>query len=388
MPARHGRPWWGFAVVAALAAACNNSTGPQAHLADPRQLSTDLQTVSGVLQSGVLASFGIVGTATGSPAKAATPAGALLQAAPLTTPRTAGQPYADAPRRLQALRLAARALGSGISASVIPPQYLGQTFVWDDATHQYVLGPDAGPSNGVRIILYAINPLTATATVAEPSNAVGFVDLLDESTTSPAVNKLHVIVKDGTPASPGPITYANYTVSGSVTGNPATAFNASAIGFVSDGTHTLTFDATFSATNLDTDNPDAQIDVTWDLDNPVIHVALHETLTTSDANHLSVTADFSVTRGTETVAVTGTITVVVAPESVTADLSITVNGVAYARITGTATATTNTIQLVHADGSALAGPEVQAVSDLFDLPAQIETAIDNLFNPCEHLMGA
>jgi hypothetical protein len=217
---------------------------------------------------------------------------------------------------------------------------------------------------------------------------VGFVDLLDESTTTPAVNKLHVIVKDGTPATPGPITYADYTVSGSVTGNPATAFDASAVGFVSDGTRPLSFNATFSATNLNTDNPDAQVDVTWDLSNPVIHVALHETLATSDANHLTVTANFSVTRGTQTVAVTGTITVVTTPETVTVDLSVTVNGVAYARITGTATATTNTIQITHADGSALTGPEVQAVSALFDLPAQIETVIDNLFNPCEHLMGA
>jgi hypothetical protein len=333
----------------------------------------------------VLQSFGVVGTATGSPATGATPAGALLRAAPLTPPQTAGRPYADAPRRLQALRLAAGALGSGIRASVIPPQDLGQTFVWDDATHQYVVGPDAGPSNGVRIILYAINP---DGSVAEPSTPVGFADLLDESTTSPAVDKLHVIVKDGTPASPGPITYADYTVSGSVTGNPATAFSASAIGFVSDGTHTLSFDATFSATNLTTDNPDAQIDVTWDLDNPVIHVALHETLATSDADDLAITIDFSVTRGTETVTVTGTIVVVLSSQSVTANLSITVNGVAYARITGTANTFSNGISLRHADGTSLLAEEVQAVADLFGLPDAIEIAIEDLFNPCQHLMGA
>src|ERR1051325_4931284 len=223
MPARPGRPRWGLALVAALAAACSNSTGPQAHLANPQQLSSDLQAVSGVLQSSVLASFGVVGSAAGSPATVATPAGALLQAAPITTPQTAGQAYLAAPRRLQAFRLAAGTLGSGISASVIPPQFLGQTFVWDDATHQYVVGADAGPTNGVRIILYALDPLTGT--VAEPANAVGFVDLLDESTTTPAVNKLHVIVQGGTPASPG-VTYADYTVSGSVTGNPATAFRS------------------------------------------------------------------------------------------------------------------------------------------------------------------
>jgi len=386
MAARQRHFWWGLAVVAALAAACKNSTGPQAQLGDPRGLSTDIQSVSGVLQSAVLQSFGLVDSAAGSPATVATPAGALLRAAPFTTLRATGQPYTDAPRRLQGLRLAAGALGSGINASVIPPQYLGQTFVWDTATHRYIVGPDAGPSTGVRIILYAIDPFTGH--VAEPSNAVGFVDLLDQSTTNPDVNKLHVIVKDGTPASPGPITYADYTVTGSVTGSPATAFSAAAVGFVSDGTHTLSFDATFSATNLATDNPDAQIDVTWDADNPVIHVELHETLATSDANHLTVTVNFSVARGTETVAVTGTITAVSSPYTLTPNLSITVNGVAYVRFTGTRTATTSTIRIVHADGTALGGAEVQAVTDLFELPAEIETAIGNLFTPCEHLMGA
>jgi len=386
MPSRHGHPRWGLAVVAAFAAACNSTTAPpQAHLADPQQLSSDVQTMLGVLQSSVLQSFGVVSTDTGSPAAVATPAGALLGVAPFTVPRSSSQPYADAPRRLQALRRAAGALGSGISASVIPPQYLGQTFVWDDATHKYVVGPDAGPSNGVRIILYALNPVTGA--VAEPSSAVGFVDLLDESTTSPAVNKLHVIVKDGTPASPGPVTYADYSVSGSVTGSPATAFTASAIGFVSDGTHTLSFHATFSATNLTTDNPDAQIDVTWDLDNPVIHVVLHETLATSDANHLAVTIDFSVTRGTETVSVTGTVLVVLSPPAVTANLSITVNGVAYARITGTANATSNDILRRHADGSAVSAAEDQALYDLFLLPLDMGVAIQSLFNPSQHLMG-
>ena len=97
-----------------------------------------------------------------------------------------------------------------------------------------------------------------------------------------------------------------------------------------------------------------------------------------------MTIDFSVVHGSETVAVTGTITVVSFPQSLTANLSITLNGVAYARVRGS----DNTIQLVHADGSALSVAEQQAVTDLFDLLGRIETAIDNVFSPCEHLMGA
>src|SRR5437879_12208763 len=93
MPSRHGHPRWGLAVVAAFAAACNSTTAPpQAHLADPQQLSSDVQTVLGVLESTVFASFGVVSTDTGPPAAAATPAGALPGAAPSTAPSSASPP--------------------------------------------------------------------------------------------------------------------------------------------------------------------------------------------------------------------------------------------------------------------------------------------------------
>jgi hypothetical protein len=389
MAARQRHSWWGLAVVVAFAAACSNSTGPQAHLASPQQLSSNLQAVSGVFQSTAFQGFGAIGTAPGSPATVTTPVGALLQAAPITAPRTSSQPYADAPRRLQALRLAASTLHSGISASVVPPSLLGTTWVWNTTAHTYEQDgtfTPAAPTDRVRIILYALDPLTG-GPAENPLTPVGFADLVDESTTTPAVDKLHVIVKDGTPASPGPVTYADYTVSGSVTGNPATAFTATAVGFVSDGTHTLNFSASFSGTNLTTDNPDAEFDARWDLDNPVVHVELHETLATSDASHVKLTIDLSVTSGAETLAVTGSLTVVaLSPTafSVTANLTITVNGVPYAHVTGTDSG----IQLTHADGSSLSAQEFQAVSDLFDLPDQMEVGIDNLFGPCEHLMGA
>src|SRR5207248_10582880 len=110
-----------------------------------------------------------------------------------------------------------------------------------------------------RIILSPSAPLPG-GPAENPLTPVGFADLVEESKTTPAVDKLHVIIKDVTPASPDPITYADYTVSGSVTGNPATAFTATAVGSVSDGTHTLNFSASFSATNLTTDNPDAEFD--------------------------------------------------------------------------------------------------------------------------------
>lgn len=386
------RTWRGLAAAAALvAAACSDSAGPQPELSDPQQLSTDLQSVSTVFTSPAFQSFGALGTTTGSPLAAPSPAGALLAATPITPPRGSRQAYANAPRRLQALRMAAGATGSGINATVIPPAQRGQTFVWDDAAHQYVVSPDPGPSSGIRIILYAIDPLTQA--IVEPSTAVGFVDLLDESTPTPPVHRLHVIVSGGTPASPGTV-YVDYTVSGSVTGNPVTRFDASANGFVSDGTHTLTFSATFSATNLETDNPDGAVLVTWDLNSPAVRVVLDETLTTPNANELTLTInEFSVQHGDETVSVRGSIVVVSSgqTETVTVNLTIFVGGSQYATITGTITftptGTTNNIEFQRRDGKGPSPAEIAALADLFDLPEQLEEAVFSLFHPCERLMG-
>ncbi len=383
MPVTLGHVARGLAAAAALVAvACSSSTAPQPQLANPAQLSTNLQTVSGVVSSPTFNSFGALRTASGSPVAAPTVPGALLGAAPITPPATSTQAYAGAPARLQALRLAAASLGSGIAASVIPPTQLGKTYVWDVTTHAYV-AQSGGPTNGVRVILYAVN---GSDQVIEPTTAVGYVDLLDESTSS--TNTLHVLVYGGTPTSQG-TKYADYRVSGTVTGSPATAFNASATGSVTDGTHTLTFNANFAATQLNTTTPNVQIDVTWTLDNPAVSVTLSETVAASDANHLTLTIHFTETYAGETVGVDGTLAVVVSPQSVTANLTVKVNGQTFATITGTADAThPNGIQVTHADGSALSNAEQAALASLFDLPDKLEKAIDDLFHPCEHLMGA
>jgi len=343
MPAHHRRPWWGLAGSSphSPAAACSDTTGPQAHLSDPAGLSSDLQTVSAVLLSPTFQSFSALSdTATGSPVAAPSRVGMLLRAAPFSPPRASSALQASAAARMQALRRGAATFSGGINASVVPPALLGTTWVWNTTTHKYEQDgafTPAAPTDRVRIMLYAVDPITGNI-VEAPLTPTGFVDLVDESTTSPAVDRLHVIVSGGTPASPG-TEYANYTVSGQVTGNPATAFTATAAGFVSDGAHTLTFSATFSATQLDTDNPDVQIDITWDLDNPAIHVELHEALvlTGREPYHPHDHRVQHHPRHPDGVSMEGTITITLlspTTETVTMHLVINVNDVPWVRISG------------------------------------------------------
>jgi hypothetical protein len=388
MPAHHRHTRWGLAVAAvSVFAACKDSTGPQAHLSNPAALSTDLQAVSGVLESSIFQSFSALSdTATHSPVAAPSRVGMLLHAAPISPPPRSSALRANGAAQLQALRRAAVTFSGGINASVVPPALLGTTWVWNSTAHTYEQDgtfTPAAPPDRVRIILYAVDPVTGKIVEASLT-PTGFVDLVDESTTAPAVDKLHVIVSGGTPAAPG-TQYANYTVSGQVTGNPVTGFTATAAGFVSNGTRTLTFDATFAATQVNTDNPDAQIDVTWDLSDPTIRVVLHETVTQPDADHATLTiTEFSITRGAETVSMHGTIAVVFSSGSLTMNLTIDINGVPWVRVTGTDAS----LAVLHVDGSQLSNAEGQAFLDLLRLSLSSANAMSDMFSPPGTLMGA
>src|SRR5204862_475797 len=180
--------------------------------------------------------------------------------------------YADAPARLQAFRTTATALGGRLSAQVIPSAVWGKTYVWDVTSHAYAEDPSpavAGPSSGVRLILYTIDPIT------------------------------HHVVE-----------------------NPLT------------------------------------------------------------------TVDFTYTYAGETVHLTGTVSVVQLV-SVTADVAVYENGgtAPVAVIRGTADATHNGITITHQDGTQLSPAELAALDQLFQLPDQLEEALEQLFHPAERFMG-
>src|SRR3989440_4146170 len=200
-------------------------------------------------------------------------------------------------------------------------------------------------------------------------------------------NQLEVIVKDGTP--PNGTTYVDYTVSATVTGSPASSFDATAVGFVTDGTRRIDLNATFSATNLATDNPDVHAVVHWALDNPALTIDLDEKLDTPNANEATITVDFTYTYAGETVHLTGTVSVMQSPVSVTADVAVYENGGTepVAVIRGTADAVHNGITITHRDGTQLSPAELAALDQLFQLPDRLEEALEQLFHPAEHFMG-
>jgi len=86
---------------------------------------------------------------------------------------------------------------------------------------------------------------------------------------------------------------------------------------------------------------------------------------------------------------TGTVSVVQSPVSVTANVAVYENGGGepVAVIRGTADATHNGITITHRDGTQLSPAELAALDQLFQLPDRLEEALEHLFHPAERFMG-
>ena len=376
MPAYRRRTWWGVAVAALVAAACKDTTSPR--LSDPAGLTNDVQTLGSVFTTALFQSYQAVSDSIGAMAPPLRFGGELLQATSPTTPADVGRAYGASPQRAQVLKQLAIALAGSGTASVIPDTLYGSIFAWDVTTHHYYReSTTGGPATGVRFLLYAVNPTTHQI-IESPLTQIGFVDLIDLTPTG--TTGLRVVLVD-TPAGAAPDTLADYTIT--ATQYSAGSFAASAVGFVSDGTRTLSFNVSFSVTNADTAYPDVSLNVHWALNTPAVTVDLTESITMPDADHEMLSFNLSVTRGAETVAATGTITVTLSTQSVTVNITITVNGAVYARITGT----DNGITIRHADGSQLSQQEFAALEQLFSLPDTALEVIQQLFHPAENFLG-
>lgn len=134
------------------------------------------------------------------------------------------------------------------AADVIPPEYLGMTLEWDEGQMSYVVSDAAGaPADGVRVIYYAIDPMTGQP--ASPLNALGYVDLRDLSTAEADILGLTVVRTSGDED----VTLADYTMELSFTWTQSSFdFDVASAGFLSNGTDQLNFDLSQSLSATET----------------------------------------------------------------------------------------------------------------------------------------
>lgn len=387
------------AALVLLAAACgDDGTGP-GQLSDPAATAAALQAADDALETPVFESFSILGDEVFAPAGAAAMAGvrAVLRATNPEALTAAERPYAGSARQVDELRQLIPVFSRMASEAIFPPEVVGKTFVWNPATAQY---EPTGPTvsfNGVRFVLYAIDPLTDTPAIDLNTGQpipIGYVDFVDVSSGTTTALQV-TVVGTGTGS---PITYVDYTLSVTAT---TTSFTATATGDITNGQsgpaeRRLEFDVSFSASetasgeNVSFDVSLDVFDASLDVNEPAASIRLIEdavVTTTSTSVSVDLEIHFSFTHAGETIGVDGTISV--DEDLTTGAISITVNitvtaGGTFATIRGTDAG----IQIRGPGGRELTPEEFAALEAMLEAITEISGGVEDLFDPVENIFGA
>ena len=329
-------PVWTGVAAAAVLAACNDAgTGPR--LSDPAATAAALSSVDSALTAPVVTSFAVFGSD--------------INPAPFFT------------------RAASAALGP-----VVPDTLYGAIFTWNPDSARYLrTQTSGGPPNGVRYVLYAVDP--GTGDIVMPLVSIGAADLLDEST--PITGIMHVRVADSLGA-----TYLDYTAT---LVSRVVFFTAAVSGFVTNAASgpahkTLTFSIT---AQMDLTTRTAQASFT--LNAPAVSVGLEATSTKLQGTE-TASLTYTLSRPGETLRQQGYLTTT---NDVLDTLSaeIRVNEQVYASVEANAQSATfydrNGIVITDA------GVQHDVLQALGHLRRSVENTlalVQSLFNPIENLL--
>jgi hypothetical protein len=316
----------GLALV--LAGCKNDGASPSAF--NPQGTAADMAAAQDAFASEPTASFSAVAGDI-SLALGGSPLVASSAALALSNPSKVSQQYA---RKIASLVPAGAA---GIQASVvaIPTEVAGKTFVWDESTDTYVASDVSGaPSNGVRFLLYAVDPVTF-----RPVEETGYVDVIDQSTSTVANVRIKVVEAS--------VTYLDYQVVASATSSTGLVTIS---GFAFNGTtranFTLKHTVGESSFSLDyaLDVPSRNLSVDWTA--TIANISLTDVVVTLD---LAVSGPNGDVRLVGTSGVDG------------GTYTVKVNGDTFATIT----LTTSSLTITGAGGDPLTSDEAQALEMVF-----------------------
>jgi len=356
-----------IALCTAGLSGCGDGSAPATGtLSNPAALTADVNALGTPFNAPVVQSFAAVAlTANGTPAARAV---SFMRA--LSPSRTLAADLGT--QKEQAL--AVKALRPNFATTLLPQSAWGKTYVWSMGQQKYVEGAGDAPANGVRFVLYAVDPFTGKP--ASPLNEVGYADLIDAST--PSVAGLRVLLV-GTAS--GNVTYADYTIT--ATGS-STSFAAQAAGYVTNGTHRLDF-----TNQINASTSQVSLDYQLALDEDAVTARLQAALTAGNPTS-TLTSTLRVTRGSEVVEMNGTVTVTAGSNtaSVAVNVTVKVNGATFATITGTAQGGSNGSLTSTGPGRDLTQEEETAVHALLDTPTVLSTFLDQLLNPAAQLLDS
>jgi hypothetical protein len=353
------------ALVSVALTGCGGDSGPDAPF-NPAGTAADLDAMNSAFASPAFNSFStfsLMFDAALGGAPIVSASAQALDAARRLSPGERGTPQAV---RAAAKRAAARMASifkqgrrSGFSASVaaVPPEVAGKTFVYDPGTAGYVQSDLTGaPANGVRFIIYAVNPVTWAP--SEPLTETGHVDLIDLSAGSTQAARVLVVS--------GGITYVDYTASATMT---ETSGRVSVIGVVTDGT--IQANINLRSTSSFTEG----LTLTYSLDLPQRDVSIDLTMNESESGITVVNLSMSGPNGTVTMS--GEFDV----DSGT--LNVRINGRAFATIVVSG----STMTITRTDGTPMADDEMVALQGVFTVQEAAFVAFDQLLAPVGEFFG-
>lgn len=347
----------------ALAAGCSkDSTAPDAPF-NPAGTSSDLAAVSESFDSPALEAYGsasgeisaVVGGSAGAAVRAA-PTAALLAGGKAGALRYAGS------LSRSYVRGGLRPSFSAVAAAAIPAEYLGLTFVWNVDTDGYEASDLSGaPSNGVRFVLYAVNPVTGLP--IEPLVPIdGYADIRVTETSALSTVQVVVVSSD--------VTYLDYAV---VVSGTSSSVNLVISGHATNGTDRVDFDLG----NRLTGNDAADLVLTLDYELVVptrggFLLDFESTFTGIATETPTVTMDLLARGDNGTVQIEGTQT------DASGSFEVEVNGDPFAIITvnGTGQAV-----ITGADGQPLTDEELEALQGVFGMFANGFDFFEDLTDP-------
>jgi hypothetical protein len=375
----------GGIALALLAAACSdNSVAPKSP-ANPQATAAELAALGSVFNAGALQSLSSVSGSISPSAPAPLSALALAASANPLHHSTRLEPYA---RRIDAASVFSRLLKPEMSvnavAAIFPAAFVGKTFEWNFTTLQYDTTARTGaPSNGVRFILYAIDPLTDQPAGPAPGTEVGYIDLKDESGSSP---KVHVIVAGvgGTPV------YVDYTVT--LTSQSTTQVKINTAGYITNGANSpdsLRFSGAISASGSTT-SVSVTEDVSFDVNSHNIHVRNWQRVTlTQSGNTLAVSLriSFSFEHAGEVVTLDGSLDATNAGD-VNGTFTAKVDGGLYATCSVTGSSNSFTLTCQGADADGLNADDNAALDALGQAASGVTSIFEGILGPAIGVLGA
>jgi len=252
---------------------------------------------------------------------------------------------------------------------ILPPELLGVTFEWNILEGHYVPTERAdAPTNGVRFVLYAIDPITRVP--ADPLTETGHLDLTDEGGTSST--------RLGIEAVSGAETLIDYFIDlrYAILSETDVSVTVAAEGFISDGVDRLDFALSQAATLLGSTET-LEMDVVYSLSlagqNVSVTVEMHGEFDFTGENPIEVaTVELRVQNGTEFIDF---------EMALSADNSLSgvikYIGTPVVNISGTE----GDPVFTKVDGTALTLEEVAALVNLFDMIDDVFDLVEDIFEP-------